>query len=1024
MQTVSRFDPGRIAEPGFFSEGCLPARADHRWYASKEDAAGTGRFFQSLDGPWKFHYARNPASVIPGFETTAFDCHAWAEIQVPGHIQLQGYDAPQYVNVQYPWDGHEEIDPGQVPTRFNPVSSYVRYFVLPEDWKNQPVGVCFEGAESGLAVWCNGQYVGYAANSFSPHAFDLTPFLTEGENKLAVQVFKWTSASWCEDQDFFRFSGLYRSVYLFTAPAVHVYDVTAVPRLNETFTEGTVDVTLLGNGTGTVRVSLLEDEKPVAGIVAAFEGAAPDGFAAAPAACVALSVPAPRLWSAEHPNLYTLIIETKNEQGEVSEYLPLSIGFRRFALEDGLLKLNGKRIVFKGVNRHEFGADCGRAVTRAQTLQDILTMKQNNINAIRTCHYPDQTFLYELCDRYGLYLIDENNLESHGTWEAAARGLPGGRGQVVPGDSPAWLAPMLDRVNSTYQRDKNHPSVLIWSCGNESFGGKVIYEMAEKFRALDAMRPVHYEGVHWDRRYPATSDMESQMYTSAAEVAAYLQKDRSKPFLLCEYSHAMGNSCGALHKYTELTDTEPLYQGGFIWDYIDQSLTKRDRYGNPYQAYGGDFDDRPNDGAFSGNGLVYGDTREPSPKMQEVRYCYQNIEAVVSDTEVLVKNKHLFTATDAFDCVVTLAKEGRILQERSLATCVPPLGEKTYPLPFERVTQSGEYAVTVSFRLRTDTLWAKAGYEIAFGQHVYKNASSPVCHRGTMRVEQGRLNLGVRGENWEVLFTLFSTISQGMVSYRYAGRELLKTPPLPNFWRAPTDNDRGNAMPERYGQWKLASMYSRRSPSDAPNRGEAEVEITPEAVRVSYCYRLPTCPAADCTLSYTVLPDGTVRVTLCCTPPVALGDMPEFGVLFKMDADYDRLQWYGLGPEETYADRCHGARLGIYETTAHASMARYLRPQECGNRLGVRWAKLTDRQGRGLYFTGDDFSFSALPYTPHELENAAHPFELPPVHSTVVRASLAQMGVGGDDTWGARTHPEYLLPAGKTLSFTFTMKGI
>lgn len=483
----------------------------------------------------------------------------------------------------------------------------------------------------------------------------------------------------------------------------------------------------------------------------------------------------------------------------------------------------------------------------------------------------------------------------------------------------------------------------------------------------------------------------------------------------------MGNSCGALHKYTELTDEEPLYQGGFIWDYIDQSLTKLDRYGKPFQAYGGDFDERPHDGNFSGDGIVYGENRDPSPKMQEVKFCYQNIEADVTDTQVLVKNKNLFTSTAAFDCVVILQKDGVPVCEAPLSTDVAPLAEETYPLPLARAGEPGEYVVTVSFRLKADTLWAKAGHEIAFGQHVYKNEAPAPQHTGSMTVVPGRLNLGVRGEDWEVLFSMNA---RGLVSYRYAGKELLKNIPQANFWRAPTDNDMGNAMPARYGQWKLASMYNRIINFGDGNFGEPEIMIRPDAVTVVYSYRLPTTPAASCKLAYTVLPDGTVQTTLSCTPPAELGDMPEFGVMFKMDADYDRLKWYGLGPDETYADRCHGAKLGIYESTAQESMAKYLRPQECGNRLGVRWATVTDAKGHGLYFTGDKISFSILPYTPHELENAAHPFELPPVHYTVVRASLAQMGVAGDDTWGAHTHPEYLLPAGQPLEFTFTMKGI
>ena len=1010
---MSEFSFSRVAEPGYFSENRLPAHSDHLCYACRREAeAGESSLRLSLDGLWFFHYAPNPAQTLAGFEQPDLDCRAWAQIKVPGHIQMQGYDVPQYANVQYPWDGREEINPGEVPTRFNPVASYVKYFTLPQGWQGKTVGVCFEGAESGLAVWCNGHYVGYSTDSFTPHSFDLTPCLCEGENKLAVQVIKWTAASWCEDQDFFRFSGLYRSVSLYCRPAVHVEDIKAVPALDETYIHGTVALTLAGTGAGKAGLRLRFGSVVVCETTLLYhEGAQ-----------TTLKVDAPALWSAEEPNLYTLEVTLYNETGSETEYAEISVGFRKFELKDGILLLNGKRIVFKGVNRHEFSAQAGRALTREQTLLDILTMKRNNINAIRTCHYPDQSYLYELCDKYGLYLIDETNLESHGSWDPIVRGVPDSEKYLVPGSNPDWLAPMLDRVNSIYQRDKNHAAILFWSCGNESYGGKNIFEMSQLFRKMDATRLVHYEGVFHDRSYPATSDVESQMYTSADDIRAFLAKDNSKPFICCEYAHAMGNSCGALHKYTELTDTEPQYQGGFIWDYIDQSITKKDRYGKPYQAYGGDFDEHPNDGNFSGNGIVYGEHRDESPKMQEVKYCYQNIEAVVSDHDVLVINKNLFTSTAAFDCVVTLAKDGVELRRAGLQTDVPPLGRASYPLPFAPETAPGEYTVTVSFLLAAPTAWAQAGHEVAFGQKIYTvKGRAAAQSAGKLEVIHGRLNIGVRGEGWDALFSLNK---RGLVSYRFGGKELLKTVPQANFWRAPTDNDNGNALPARRGQWKLASQYNRLNNFSDENFAEPVLEEAADHVAITFHYALPSTPAGACGITYTLTPDGAIQVTLDCTPPAELADPPEFGILFKMDADYHNLQWYGYGPAETYADRCHGAKLGIYKTTAEQSVAKYLCPQECGNRAGVRWATLTDDNGFGLRFEGDAINFSALPYTPFELENAAHAFELPEIHYTVVRASLAQMGVAGDNSWGALTHPEYLLPAGKPLHFTFTMKGI
>ena len=651
-------------------------------------------------------------------------------------------------------------------------------------------------------------------------------------------------------------------------------------------------------------------------------------------------------------------------------------------------------------------------------------MKQNNINAIRTCHYPDAVGIYELCDEYGIYMIAECNMESHGSWDLTAE-QTGDFSGVVPCDRPDWMDMMLDRVNSMYQRDKNHPAILIWSCGNESFGGKVIYEMSQMYRKMDPTRLVHYEGVFHDRRYNDTSDMESQMYPSVESIKEFLAKDRSKPFICCEYTHAMGNSCGAMHKYTDLTDTEPLYQGGFIWDYIDQSIYKKDRYGKEFQAYGGDFGERPTDYNFSGNGIAYGGDRDASPKMQEVKFNYQNITAEVEKDKVKVINKNLFVNTDAFDCVVLLEKEGKLLKKASLETHVAPLSEETYELPVPVQTIPGEYAVTVSFRLKEDTVWADKGHEVAFGQGVYKvEAPERTEKPAEFQVINSGHNFGVRGENFDVMF---SYLNGGLVSYRFGGVEMIEMIPKPNFWRAPTDNDCGNVMQMRYAQWKAASMYlSHKYPADGPVPGVKipEIQVKEDCAAITFTYVMPTVPVSECRLTYEVYGDGSIRTTLSYAPVKELGDMPEFGVMFKFNADYDRVTWYGMGPEETYVDRCKGAKLGVYKNMVEDNMAKYLVPQECGNKVGVRWATVTDRKGRGMMFSGDQMEFSALPYTPHELENAMHPFELPQVHYTVVRVAKQQMGVGGDDSWGAETHPEYLLNADGKMEFTFTFRGI
>lgn len=1025
-RTEKQFDYSKVKDPRFFKENVLPAHAALHPYANEKEAAqGKSSLIQSLDGVWKFSYAVNMDSIIKGFEREDYDCKPWADIRVPAHIQMEGYDVPQYVNSQYPWDGREEVIPGEIPQRFNPVASYVKYFEVPQAMRGQEIRIVFEGVESGMALWCNGAYVGYSEDSFTPSEFDITPYLKDGENKLAVQVFKWTSSSWCEDQDFFRFSGIYRSVSLYAVPRVHVEDMTVKTLFEgEGFDRAKLSVKGKIKGKGACRIRLKDGETVLFDKEQNVEAGEGNVFTCEE------TVEKPRLWSAEDPYLYQLELTCLDGAGETAEYVTQAVGFRKFEIKDKRMLLNGRRIVFKGTNRHDFSSVSGRHISYEDLLQDVVTMKRHNINAIRTSHYPDDERLYELCDRYGLYLIAENNMETHGSWLGY---LYGGKGKafIVPDDKPEWKEMMYDRINSCFQRDKNHPAVLIWSLGNESYGGETIYEMSELVRKLDDTRPVHYEGVFNDRRYNDSSDMESRMYSKVEDIEEYLEKDGAKPFICCEYMHAMGNSCGAMHKYTELADRENSgYQGGFIWDYIDQSIYKKDRYGKWFQAYGGDFGDRPTDFHFSGNGIAYGGERKASPKMQEVKFLYQNISVTVREKEFEVWNKNLFVSTDSFSCRAQLLRDGVCVERRELAEiAVEPESRQTYTQPFALPDVPGEYVVTISFHLKEDEIWAKAGHEVAFGQAVIGKVEAPAQEKKPFTVIRGVENVGVRGEDFEALFSVstFVAAAFGLVSYRYAGKELIEAAPRPNFWRAPTDNDSGNNMAGRQGQWKLASLYAKAKNVDGKSGEAGENPIVREEkdhVSVTYLYDLQTTPAASCELNYKVYGDGSIRVALAYDPVEGLPDMPEFGVLFKLNADYDRLEWYGNGPEETYADREQGAKLGVYQNMVADNMADYLVPQECGNKTRVRWAKVTDRQGRGMLFSGDELSFSALPYTPHEIENARHPYELPPVHYTVVRVASGQLGVGGDDSWGAPVHSEYHLNVSGKVEFSFTLRGI
>ena len=1023
------FDIDKIKDPTFYEENRIQAHSSHAFYRNeKELSEKKSGYTLLLNGLWKFHYARNFEMAPDGFELPETDVSGYDDIHVPAHMQMEGYGSPAYINTQWPWDGIEEIKPGEIPTEWNPVGSYVNFFDVPKQFDINRVFISFKGVESAFAVWLNGHYVGYSEDSFTPADFDLSPYIKATDNKLAVQVYRFSAGSWFEDQDFFRFSGIFRDVVLYSTPAQHVRDIHINTVISDDYKEGTIVAGLSMTDKAKARIALYAPGEYGTGEILSAKEVKLDIDAE-----VKLPVDNPILWSAEKPALYTLLIEVIGNDGFISEVIAQEVGFRRFEIVNSVMLLNGKRIVFKGVDRHEFSCKRGRVPDRDDVITDLVTMKQNNINAIRTSHYPNDEMLYELCDRYGIYVIAENNMETHGSWDAYVKGQIS-LDEVIPGNNKQYEPLLLDRVKSCYERDKNHPSILIWSCGNESFGGLVIYEMSRLFKKLDPTRPVHYEGIYHDRRYDDTSDIESNMYIPAEELAEWLKENRKKPAISCEYLHAMGNSCGAMDKYRILTETEEIYQGGFIWDYIDQSITKRDRYGKEYQAYGGDFDDRPHDGNFSGDGIVYGRTRKPSPKMQTVKYNYQNIFVEFNDDSFKVINRNLFTNTNEYKCVLILEKEGILVKETEMTTSVEPLCEGNYKVPFEYPKAAGEYALTVSFRLKNDTAYASAGYEMAFSQHIFKvtgRDDSAIKETGNdvsksdFKVVHGFNNLGVKGTNFEIMF---SYIQGGLTSYRCGGKELIKGVVKPNFWRAPTDNDYGNAMPYRYAQWKIASMYASnkyrgRNASDTNQYCVPDIlEETAESVTVRFEYKMPTSPESNCYITYKVTADGEIKATLSYKAVKELMDMPEFGIILKMDADYDNVKWYGMGPEETYSDRISGSKLGIFTAKA-GDLPEYLMPQECGNHVGVRYASVTNEAGHGLRFEGDEIGFSALPYTPHELENAMHPFELPEVHYTYVRLSLSQMGIAGDDAWGALTHPEYLLKAEGEMEFSVSIKG-
>lgn len=995
-----------LENPEIFKVNRLEHHSDHKFFKNIDEAnKNNTEFKKSLNGNWKFHYTNNLDGIIPGFYSEKFNVSSWDSINVPGHIQLQGYDKPHYVNTMYPWDGHEAITPPQIPKEYNPVGSYIRDFDVDKNTVGSPLFICFQGVETAFYIWVNGEFIGYSEDSFTPSEFDLTGHVKEGKNRLAVMVVKYSTGSWLEDQDFWRFSGIFRDVYLYTIPKTHIKDMFIKTKLENHYKDSNLKIEVKLQGDLNCRLkstlrdnennSILEIVKEINNTEETIEG----------------NINNVKLWSAEEPTLYTLTIEViNNKTNEIYEVVTEKVGFREFKIINNIMHINGKRIIFKGVNRHEFSCYNGRYVSKEEMIWDVKNIKQNNMNAVRTSHYPNQSYFYELCDEYGLYLIDEANLETHGTWQKLGAVKPD---YVVPESRPEWLNIVIDRAEAVLERDKNHPSIVIWSCGNEAYGGKNIYEMSQYFRNRDDSRLVHYEGIFHNRTFDETSDIESRMYSKVVDVEEYLNNNPKKPFVLCEYTHSMGNSNGGMHKYIELEDKYPMYQGGFIWDYIDQGLMTKDIYGKDYLAVGGDFGDRPTDYNFCVNGIVYADRKE-TPKMQEVKFNYRSIDLNVSKDCALISNRNLFISTKNYEVVASLLKNGEEVEKEKYSININPGEKSEIKFNFKSNNmESAEYIINVAVVLKEDAIWAKKGHEISFGQYIYKITGDEVEILEKIKVSDSDCNFGVKGEHFHVIY---SKSYGSMISYKYKGKEFIDTPLKVNFWHALTDNDNGNKMGFRCSEWKGASLYQ--------NVKNIEITYDDYKATIVYTYALPTSKESECKVSYTTYGNGKVDVNMDYKGVEGLSDMLDFGMIFKIPSTYENIKWYGYGKEENYCDRNKGARLGIFETKVCDNVSKYVTPQECGNRTGVRYAKVLDNQGFGLEISGNEIDFSALPYTPHELENAFHHYDLPKIYHTVIRASLMQIGVGGDDSWGARPHEEYLLKSNKDMNFTFTLKGI
>ncbi len=1021
-------------DPSVFDRNREIAHATFTSFPSREAAldglvtvpdAQRSAWVRSLNGEWKFEWARSPTEHTREFSDTAFDDTDWREIPVPSNWELEGYGVPIYIEAGVLPSPPVDLDPAN-----NPTGSYRREFTVPAGWGGRRILLHFAGARSTLRVWVNGQAVGYSEGSRTPAEFDITDYVEPGEgNLLAVLVRRWSSGSYLEDQDFWRLSGIDRDVMLIARPAVHTRDFAVRAGLDSEYRDGRLEVVAtvvnrLDDGPRRVRLEaeLLDDagmavlEEPLRTTIEA-------GALGESAGRVGIDVPGIRAWTAETPNLYTLLLTLYDEDGSVLEVIPRRIGFRTVEISDGLLEVNGVPVKLKGVNRHEHDPDIGHVVTEERMIEDIKLMKQFNINAVRTAHYPNVPRFYELADEYGLYVVDEANIESHGTGYDLDETLAG---------KPEWLGAHLDRMQRMVERDKNHPSVIIWSMGNEAGDGPTFERLYEWTKLRDPSRPVQYEMA--DLR-PHT-DIFAPMYARIHILEDYAGGKRDRPLILCEYAHAMGNSVGNLGDYWDVIYAHDQLQGGFIWDWVDQGLRATNDDGDEFWAFGGDFGppDTPSGDNFAINGLVFPD-RALHPAIWEVKKVYQNVVVEPVDVaagRVRVTNRFDFTDLASTEAVWTLLRDGREVATGIVENLQLGPGESVeLSLDYAAVDPAppapGEYHLTVEFRTRRDLPWAAAGHVIAWDQielptvtgEADVDASRVAKLDRTVDADILRIE-GPEGAREKEFAVTFDLSTGEMTSYLFHGTEILREGPQPNFWRAPTDNDYGNDMPERLGVWRDAA--ARRTIDAVETWQNSDRDVV---VRVT-----ATLPVGESRLvtTYRVLGSGEVEVESRFVPgEIGLPDLPRFGMTLQLVDGFNTVDWYGRGPHENYWDRNRGAAIARYTLPLSEMAHMYIRPQENGVRTDAREVVLRWNGGRAtvepaaaraaLQVRGDPlFDFSVYPFLNSDFDEGPrkrqrHHTDVKPRDLVTLNIDYRQMGVGGDTSWGARTHPEYTLPS-------------
>ena len=979
--------------------------------------------FISLHGAWKFNWVKDADKRPTDFYKTDLDDSAWKTMNIPANWEMNGFGVPEYVNTGFAWRGHFDQKPPAVPVKDNNVGSYRRIINIPDSWDGKQVIAHFGSVTSNIYLYVNGQYVGYAEDAKVAAEFDITPYLKKGDNLIAFQTFRWCDGSWCEDQDFWRLSGVARDSYLYARDAaVQLTNIKITPDLQNNYEDGVVQIYAEVKGQPVIEYKLLNHN----GIEIIKSDA---NFKKRVNGTAQFTIKNVKKWSAEDPYLYTLVATVKDQKGNIVEVVPQKVGFRKVEIVNSQLLVNGQPVLIKGADRHEMDPDGGYVVSRERMIQDIKIMKRLNINAVRTCHYPDDPVWYDLCDEYGLYVTAEANQESHGF----------GYGNDAEAKKPEFAKQILERNQHNVEMYFNHPSVIVWSLGNETVNGDNFIAAYKWIKEQDKSRPVQFEQAG---RTGENTDIFCPMYYSHDGCDRYSKDDKfTRPLIQCEYNHTMGNSSGGLKEYWDMVRKYPKFQGGYIWDFVDQALHRNPvkpmsvkdnltyaQYNKIKYTYGGDYNDYdPSDNNFNCNGVI-GPDRQLNPHAYEVAYEYQNIWAEAVDLQagkISVYNEHFFRNLANYQLVWTLLQDGKAVQNGTVDKLdVAPQQKTVVTLPYQ-IPAEGEVLLNIEFRLKKAEPLMEAGQMVAYRQLEVRtaNAAAAVVAEGKLKVENKKKETEIKVLN-DFIDIEFDKATGLLKEYEVNGVDLLGEGGTlkPNFWRAVTDNDMGAQLQKKFRVWRAPALNLQTITASKVKVGK-NVNAVVKAV-----YDMPDVKAA-LTITYTIAPDGTMGVeqTMDATEGEKVSDMFRFGMLMQLPFQMDNSTFYGRGPIENYIDRKGSQNVGIYTQTAEEQFFPYIRPQETGTKSDIRWWQQTDKAGKGFRITsGNLFSASALHYSIDDLDDGEekeqrHSYEVPQSKYTELCIDKEQFGVGGENSWGAWPLPQHRLGyADKTFSFVIS----